>query len=244
MNNFSFLLKTAYRDSRKNRTKLFMFMSSIILGIMALVAINSFSHNLEKDIDVQTKSLLGADIEASGKSPMSASLTAILDSVPGERASQQEFFSMAYIPKTDGTQFVRIKAIEGRFPFYGNLVTEPIDAANNYQKDNTALVASDLMFEYGLNVGDSIRLGKESLEIGGQLKSGIGSISLGSSFAPTVYIAHTSVEATGLIQPGSMVDYSYFIKTPDYFDREEWDNNRARMQPFREADFRVSNRSI
>lgn len=240
MSKFSFLLKTAYRDSRKNRTKLFMFMSSIILGIMALVAINSFSHNLERDIDLQTKSLLGADIEAKGNSPMTASLTAVLDSVPGERASQMEFFSMAYIPKVDGTQFVRIKAIQGEFPFYGKLVTEPAQSAQNYQSDKTALVANDLMLEYGLKVGDTIKLGKRNYAIGGELVSGIGSIALGSSFAPTIYIDQSTVEQTELIQPGSMVDYSYFIKTPDGFDREAWDNNATRMQPFHDADFRVS----
>ena len=119
---FSYLLKTAYRDSRKNRGKLFMFMSSIILGIMALVAINSFNHNLVRDIDTQTKSILGADIRAEGKIPLPPQLQIVLDSVPGERASEQEFFSMAYVPKKDETQFVKIKGVEGNFPFYGELV--------------------------------------------------------------------------------------------------------------------------
>ena len=58
MYDIKFLLKTAYADSRKNWGKLAMFMSSIVLGMTALVAINSFNYNLVRDIDNQSKSLL------------------------------------------------------------------------------------------------------------------------------------------------------------------------------------------
>ena len=46
MYDIRYLLKTAYADSRKNWGKLAMFMSSIVLGMTALVAINSFNYNL------------------------------------------------------------------------------------------------------------------------------------------------------------------------------------------------------
>ena len=88
MSQFGYLLKTAYRDSRKNRGKLFMFMSSIILGIMALVAINSFNYNLVKDIDNQTKSVLGADVQVEGKTILPAHLQEVLDSIAIDQSSQ------------------------------------------------------------------------------------------------------------------------------------------------------------
>ena len=122
--NFDFLFKTALRDSRKDRGRLFLFMSSIILGVTALVAINSFNYNLVKDIDRQAKTLLGADLVVTGNKPTTESLNILLDSLPSEDAMEMELFSMAYIPKNGETQFVRIKALEGDFPFYGNLKTE------------------------------------------------------------------------------------------------------------------------
>lgn len=240
MGQFSYLAKTAYRDSRKNRGKLFMFMSSIILGIMALVAINSFNHNLVRDIDNQTKSILGTDIKAEGKQPLPPNLQVILDSVPGERAVEMEFFSMAFIPNRDETQFVKIKAIEGNFPFYGKLVTQPSDAATTYQSSGSALVDDALMFEYELEIGDIIKLGEKEFPIAGRLMNSVGSVSLGSSFAPTIYIDQENVSATGLAQAGSIIEYKYYIKTPDGFDREAWDNDKSRMAPFHTADFRVT----
>ncbi len=47
----SWLFKMAWRDSRKNRSRLLLFTSSIILGIAALVAVYSFSSNLQRDIN-------------------------------------------------------------------------------------------------------------------------------------------------------------------------------------------------
>lgn len=244
MGQFLFLAKTALRDSRKNRGKLFMFMSSIILGIMALVAINSFNYNLVKDIDNQTKSVLGADIMVEGKKPLPEQLKVVLDSVPGERASQMEFFSMALIDSKESaeeeTQFARVQAVEGNFPFYGNLVTIPIDAKDRYQSEGGALVDDGLMLEHGLSVGDSIQLGRQRFPITGRLMNSFGSVSMGASFAPSIYIDQSRVQETELVQTGSMVEYKYFIKTPEGFDREEWDNSRARMKPFHAEDFNVT----
>ena len=140
MSNFSFLLRTAYRDSRKNRGKLFLFMSSIILGISALVAINGFNYNLIRDGDNQSKSLLGADLRITSNNPLNEKLLNLLEEVPGETATERELFSMSYMPRIDETQYVRIKSINGKFPFYGEIKTEPTDAVQNYQNGKFALV--------------------------------------------------------------------------------------------------------
>ena len=62
MPDFSWILKMAMRDFRKNLSRLLLFVSSIVVGIAALVAISSFGENLVKDIDNQAKELLGADL--------------------------------------------------------------------------------------------------------------------------------------------------------------------------------------
>ena len=240
MSDFLFIIKTALRDSRRNTGRLFMFMSSIILGITALVAINSFNYNLVRDIDEQSKSLLGADLVINGNRALSPELKMIADSLPGERASELELFSMAYIPLRDETQFVRIKAIEGNFPFYGKILSEPADYGQKYQEGAIAMVDDGLMLEHELNVGDSIRLGERSFVIGARLKSLFGSVSLGSSFAPAVYIGQKHLDETKLIQPGSMVDYSYFYQLPKEFDAEAWEDNTDRRKRFRDDSYRIT----
>ena len=45
---WAFIAKLALLDSRKNVGKLMLFLSSIIAGVAALVAINSFNDNLRQ----------------------------------------------------------------------------------------------------------------------------------------------------------------------------------------------------
>ncbi|WP_235114528.1 hypothetical protein [Cyclobacterium qasimii] len=52
----------AKREFRKTGVKLILFVSAIVTGIAALVAVTSFGDNLSKDIDNQAKELLGADL--------------------------------------------------------------------------------------------------------------------------------------------------------------------------------------
>lgn len=237
MANLSFLFKTAVRDSRKDVNKLFMFMSSIILGIAALVAINSFNYNLVKDIDTQAASLLGADLAITGNKPIAEKLTPVLDSLAAEKAEELEIFSMAYISKTDASQFVMIKAMEGGFPFYGKIKTEPEQAYLNYQDQNHALVDHSLMLEHDLEVGDSIKLGLSNFYISGRLKSAFGSIAASTSFAPAIYIGKPFIKETNLIQPGSLVNYAYYYKLSDPAIAEQWKDDHR--ESFRNESLRI-----
>ena len=72
--NIPWLLKMAWRDSRRNRSRLMLFISSIILGIAALVAIYSLRDNMRQEVDRQAASLLGADLEISSNKQPSDSI--------------------------------------------------------------------------------------------------------------------------------------------------------------------------
>ncbi|MCB0663029.1 MAG: ABC transporter permease, partial [Saprospiraceae bacterium] len=213
-------------------------MSSIILGIAALVAINSFNYNLVEDVDEQALSILGADYVVSGNNPPNDEVQSMLDSLPGEKAKKVELFSMAFLPKTEATQFVRVKAVEGGFPFYGKMVTEPAAAAETFKKGEGAVVDEGMMANYSLAVGDSIRLGNETFPIVGKLISAVGSTGAAAIFAPSVFINNSSLDSTGLIQPGSLVDYNFYWKLPEDFAINDWDG--ARKEAFRNSSVRTT----
>src|SRR5665647_1356797 len=109
--NIPWLIKMAWRDSRRNRSRLFLFVSSIILGIAALVAIYSFDYNLRQDIDSQAKTLLGADLAIGSNKPVSANIQKLLDSLGDKNAQERTFASMIYFPKNQGTRLVQILSL-------------------------------------------------------------------------------------------------------------------------------------
>src|SRR5690554_4908640 len=123
--NILWLFKMAWRDSRTNMGRLLLFMGSIVLGIAALVAINSFGENLRTQIDIEAKELLGADLEVSSRTPISDKVRQRFDSLGFATSEEITFASMAYFPKTDGTRLVNIRAVEEEFPFYGKITTNP-----------------------------------------------------------------------------------------------------------------------
>ncbi len=226
--NISFLIKTALLDARTQWGKLVLFIASIILGISALVAINSFNDNIVADIDNQSASLLGADLVVTGNKAIPVDLATMLDSLPGERATEHELLSMAYIPKNDGSQFVRLKAIEGAFPFYGEFLTTPASANETFRKTNGLLVDDGFLKQFKLTAGDSIKLGTQILPIAGSLDNNPGGAGIGSGFAPTIYLSLETLKSTDLMQAGSMIDYAYFHQVNEALDVDEWKSQRRR----------------
>ena len=54
--------RMCWRDSRMNRGRLLLFSLSIVLGVAALAAVGSLGVNLERAVEEQAKTLLGADL--------------------------------------------------------------------------------------------------------------------------------------------------------------------------------------
>ena len=211
--NFQWLLKMAWRDGRASLSRLVLFMASIILGIAAVVSIQLFSDNLKQNIQKQSKSLMGADFIIDSKQQPSEKVLAIVDSL-GPDASEVNFVSMAAFPNNDGTKLVKVRAMQGEFPFYGKITTEPAGAGEIYQKLGGALVDATLLLQYNISVGDSIKIGELTLPVIGALQSIPGTTAISSSVAPTVLIPFSLIDKTDLLQLGSRKEYQYFFKSP------------------------------
>ncbi len=210
--NFPWLLKMAWRDSRKSRVKLLLFISSIILGIAALVAIYSFGDNLRDDIDNQAASLIGADLAIYSNKPISVKADKLIKNLGKEKSTESSFASMVLFPKNNGTRLIQVKALTGNFPYYGALETEPISAGKDFKNGQEALVDQTLMLQFKASVGDSVKLGKLSFKIAGILKKAPGQTGLSSSVAPVIYIPGKYAEETGLLKKGSRINYNFYYK--------------------------------
>lgn len=214
----SFILKMAWRDSRRNRARLFLFISAITVGIAALTAVRSFSVNLTADIDREAKTLLGADLMLDANQPAPDSLLSKFRTPGTETARVTNFVSMVLFPKNGGTRLSQIRALEGNYPFFGKWKSNPGNSWQTFRSGQKALVDHALMLQYGMQPGDSIQVGNVTFAIEGELLSSPGRAGIASSIAPVVFIPAAWLDSTGLIQRGSRVDYQYFYKMPDGTD--------------------------
>ncbi|MCA0132737.1 ABC transporter permease [Winogradskyella alexanderae] len=225
----------AWRDAKASRVRLLLFMSSIILGISAVVAIQLFSENLSDNIQKQSKNLMGADYIIDTRQEPTERAQEIIDSLKPD-AKEVNFVSMIAFPKNGGTKLVNVRGMQGDFPFYGSMKTEPIYASSIYQERNGALVDATLLLQFDIIPGDSIKVGKVTFPIIGALKSVPGSNALSTSVAPPVIVPYNTIDATELLQFGSRKEYQFFYKASDTLDLNAFESKVDPMLDIANAD--------
>ncbi|MCH8496616.1 MAG: ABC transporter permease [Balneolales bacterium] len=217
----SFVWKMAWRETRSSMRRLTLFIAAIVMGVAALVSITSFGENLDQAIEDQAKTLLGADLVIEGRMEFDEAMVAVFDSLGGQQAREVRFSSMVQFPKNESTRLSQIRALEGNFPFYGELETIPADAVHDFRSNpGSALVDESMMLQFDIDNGDSIRVGNVTYVIVGKLVS-IPGESLAQGLAgPRIFIPGNTLEETGLIQRGSQLYYNQYFQFDDNRDVE------------------------
>src|SRR4249920_1438952 len=108
------LLRLAWRESRTARRRLLLYMSSISLGVAALVAIDSFASNTQRSVREQARALLGGDVSITSRQAIPQPILLALDSLRHEFVEMtvvSTFASMAIAPRTGATRLAQVRAV-------------------------------------------------------------------------------------------------------------------------------------
>ena len=214
--------KMAWRDARHNFSRLFLFTASLMTGIAAVVALDSMNRSLQDDIDRNAKELLGADFVVNGNKKFEPALVAIFDSVKYDQAEEADMASMVlFLNSSNQSRLIRLVALKGKFPFYGELRTEPANAYELMKSGGYAMLDASLASQYEVSSGDSIKIGNSTLKVAGVVTKIPGGGGLQSTFTPTVYMSMLELDSTGLVQFGSRVSYRRYFKTENEKQAEE-----------------------
>ncbi|MCZ6769742.1 MAG: ABC transporter permease [Acidobacteria bacterium] len=224
----------AWRESRSSRKRLLLFISSITLGVAALVAIQSLGESLEREVNQQSKSLLGADLVITRQEPFAQETEELFETWGGEQSRETRFSSMVYFPETGGTRLVQIRAIEGDFPYYGELQTSPRQAAQSFREGPYALVDERLMLQYHVSAGDPVKIGDFTFTVAGALQKIPGETMTETFISPRVYIPLSYLDQTDLIQFGGRVSYRNSFKFDPAVDVEQLlERERPHLREYR-----------
>jgi putative ABC transport system permease protein len=218
----------AWRDTRRSRGRLLLFSSSIVLGVAALAAIGALGANLERAVEEQARTLLGADLAISSRQPFTAEEEGLIKQIGGEQSRETSFSSMIYFPASGGTRLVQVRALSGGFPFYGRLETGPPAAEAQFRQGRGALVEQNLLLQFSAKVGDNIRVGELTLPVTGELRKVPGESLALALVSPRVYLPMADLAATGLLRQGSLAQYKVLFKFPPQTNVEEL---VARLEP-------------
>ena len=215
MSGFRALAVLAWRESRFARRRLLLFLSSISLGVAALVATQSFAANLAAGVRDQSRAMLGADLALSSNRRFGPETEKRLAAfrrrgVPVVRITS--FGSMALLERTGATRLAQVRAPEPGYPFYGTIETAPAGRWAALHAGRNALVDPALLTALDARVGDSISLGDTRFRVIGTLEKVPGQVGIGSLFAPPVYVPARYVPEMNLLRFGARADYDAYVR--------------------------------
>ena len=206
----------AARELRAAPRRLLLLMGTVAVGVAALVAINSFTDNLQDSVRRQARALLGADLALVSRQAFSPRVEALLDSLSrGARLSRvTSFAGMAYVTRTAGTRLVQVAAVEGQFPFYGEIRTDPQPAWAQLLNGRHVVVDPSLLTALSARIGDTVSLGEGRFVITGTIQSAPSDAGVRFAFGPRIYIPARYLEETRLLGFGARVEHEAFLELP------------------------------
>jgi len=235
--------RLAGRELRGGLKGFRIFLACLALGVATIAGIGSIAEALIAGLARDGRVLLGGDValrlthrEITPEQNAWLSARAKMSSVVTMR-------SMAHRPDSERRTLIYLKAVDNRYPLYGQFVLDTGPVTDNLFAFRNgawgAAVEPRILQRLGLKSGDMVRVGDALYQIRARIKSEPDRIggARAITFGPRFIVSRQSIAATGLIRPGAQVSYRYRLKLPEKTGLESY--RRDLEQAFPEAGWRI-----
>src|SRR3569833_700192 len=200
--------RLALRDLRRGGRGLLLLALCLFLGTAALAGIGSLSASLIAALDAQGRQMLGGDVELV-VSQRRATVEEMAAFAAEGRVS--ETVAMRAMADTGGEPvLVDLRGIDGAWPLVGAFRLAPGALAERPHGRQIA-IAPALADRLGVKVGDDLRLGAARLRVIGIIAAEPARLGAGFTLGPPVLGDMAGLDATQLVQPGSLYESHYRI---------------------------------
>ena len=198
------------------------FLICLFLGVFAISFIGNFKKAIEVGLEEESAEILGGDITLT-----LAYRGASEDELIAIREISKDFSeiisfrtmisSVLKESPNQGHALAQAKGIDYNYPLYGDLVFEPsisLEAALSEKGGIYGLLAeTSLIKQLQLQIGSLVRMGNSTYQLRGKIEDlpdvNSNTFSLGSK----IIVSSASLNQTGLIEPGTLYETNYYVKT-------------------------------
>lgn len=212
------------RESRGARGRLAFFIACLAVGVAAVVSVAGLTRGLEEAVRREARALLAADLTVRGRQPLPVELRQLLDARAELTTTRiKEMVTVLAVVDDAGepraSQLVELLAIDGAYPFYGELELQPAAPLDRLLAGDGAVVAPDLLARLGVEVGEELVLGGHSVRIAGIIRAEPGFVADAFRLGPRVIVSEATLARTDLERFGSTIVYRTLVRLADS-DRE------------------------
>src|SRR5579872_1158752 len=224
--------RLARRDLRGGVRGLWIVLLCLALGVSVIAAVGTLRAATDLGLATDGRRILGGDLEVeSGSQPLPDNLRNWLRARDAHLSNVVEMRSMLIAPSGE-RQLVELKAIDAAWPLVGEanisasippaLVggaqgegAPPLPNVATMLRDHGLLAEQVVLDRLKIRPGDTVRLGNASFTIRGTLVSEPDRVAAPLILGPRVLIEADALPSTGLIAPGSMVQYAIHATLPN-----------------------------
>ncbi len=214
-------LRFALRELRGGLKGFYIFLACLALGVTAIAGVGSVSRSLSEGISQGGTTILGGDISFELVHREASSDEFAYIASLGEISQIATMRAMARRPDGADQTLVELKAVDGAYPLTGAVETASgTEFSSLLEKQSGAdglwgaLAAPELLARLDLKVGDTLKLGELTVRISDTLTAEPDRLSTGFGFGPRLMISEPALRDSGLIQPGSLMDWVYRVTLP------------------------------
>ena len=208
--------RIARRELRGGVRGFRVFVACLVLGVATTAAVGSLGEALKAGLARDARMILGGDVElVQFSQPLADEVMAYLDANTTALSHVVTMRGMAHVEDGSRRSLIELKAVDGAYPLVDRARLEDGTALADALADSGAAVEKGLLDRLGIGLGERVRIGAALLTVRGVLTREPDRLAAGISLGPRLMMDHASLQATGLIRPGTLVRHRYRALVPE-----------------------------
>jgi putative ABC transport system permease protein len=205
-------LRSLVRETRGARRRLAFFAACLSVGVAAVVAVAGLADGLDGGIRTEARKLMAADLVIRGRRPLPEQVESLLAARRDLEVARTKQLATLVAAPGDGDRpgaslLVQLKAVEGGYPFYGELRLEPGRPLSELlDGDRSVVAAPEILRRLQLDTGDILMVGGQPFRIAGRVTAEPDRVGIGPSVGPRLLISAAGLARTDLERFGSRIN--------------------------------------